>query len=177
MAVIKSPDGRAVEVTEDNKLEVFAISQHEDKFKNTEGRYWSIFVSVTPAAPGDNFFYLTNTGSDDLFITDIRISSSVINQFLYKKVTGTPVGGTAAAVTSRNLGNPKLPTATILEAAAITGLTDDGVLLFEEIEVANKKKKDQMTSNIIIPQGQAVAFEASASGIVTAIISLAVVEQ
>jgi hypothetical protein len=177
MAKITGPNGQVADVDDDNKLQVFSISQNEDKFKNIDGRYFSIFVNITPASPGNNFFYITNTGIFDLFITDIRISSSVPNKFLYKKALGTPIGGSDAAVMNRKLGNPKLPNATIQEGVNITGLTDDGIFLFEEIEVANSLRLIKTSSNIIIPQGQAVAFEASAVGLVTAIVSLAVVEK
>lgn len=177
MTVIKGPDGQVANVTSDNKVEVFSISQDEDKFKNLDGRFWSVFISITPASIGNDFFYMTNTGTRSLFITGIEISSSVANKFLYKRVTGTPVGGAAAAVTNRKLGDPNLPLATIEEGVNITGLTDAGTFLFEEIEVANARRELKVDSNIIIPQGQAIAFEASTVGLVTAIVSLAVIER
>ena len=144
MARIIGPNGQVADVDNDNKLQVFSIRQHEDKFKNIDGRFFSIFFSITPAAPGNNFFFMTNTGIFDLFIADINISSSVPSQFLYKKVLGTPVGGSAAAVTNRKMGNPKLPNATIQEGTNITGLTDDGIFLFEEIEIANSRRSLQI---------------------------------
>ncbi len=174
MAKIQSgSNGNVAEVDDENRLLTFAVIQTEDKHANTEGRYWSIFINPTVVTPGSNFFYLTNTGTKDLFITDVRISSSAANVLLYKKVTGVAAGGAAAEVTNRKLGDPKVPNATIQEGAAITGLTDDGTLFFEETDTGGDPRKTlKTTSTIIIPQGQAIAFDASAAGVIRGVISL-----
>lgn len=170
-------NGNVAEVDDENRLQVFSVSQGEDKHANTEGRYWSVFVSVTPTGANDKFFYLRNDGTTDLNITDIRASCSAVTQLLYKKVTGTPVGGSAAQVTNRKLGSPSVPNATIQEGADITGLTDDGVLFFEECDAVNKRQTLKTSSNIIIPQGQAVAFErVAATGAITLVVSLSEAE-
>ncbi len=178
MAKIQGPDGQVANVDDENRLAVFAVTQNQDKHANVEGRYWSIFVSVTPAGINDKFFYLRNEGTKDLVITDVRVSSSVVTQLLYKKVLGTTVGGTAVTeITNRKLGLPTVPDATIEQGADITGLTDDGVLFPEECDVANRQRHLKISSGIIIPQGQAVAFERiAATGLITMLVSLAVAE-
>lgn len=173
MSVIKSPNGIAAEVDAKNRLTTFAVSQHEDKTANLDGRYWSIFFQVTPTAANDLFFYLKNTGTKDLFVTDVRISSSVATQLLYRQVTGTVVGGTAVDVTSRKLGDPGVPNATIEYGVDLTGLIPGGVLFPEEANPANTLQSLKSTSNIIIPQGQALAFERVAeTGLITGLVSL-----
>jgi hypothetical protein len=170
---IQGPDGQVVDVDVENRLKTFSIAQNEDKHANTEERYWSVFVSITPTGANDKFFYLKNSGTKDLYITDVRISCSAVSQMLYKYVSGTAVGGTEAQVTSRKLGSPKTPDAAILEGADITGLTDIGVIFHEECHTANKMESLKTTSNIIIPQGQAIAFErVAATGDITCVISV-----
>jgi hypothetical protein len=174
MAKIEGPNGTVTDVDEKNRLSVFSVSRLEDKSANEEGRYWSLFVSVTPTGASDNFFYLRNDGVKNLSITDIRVSCSAITQLLYKHVTGTPVGGAAIVPKSRILGSPKVPSAIIEQGADITGLTDLGTpLFFEECDIPNRRENMKATSTIIIPQGQAIAFErVAATGAITMIVSL-----
>lgn len=174
MAKIEGPNGKVAEVDEENRLQVFAVGQNEDRHSNEDGRYWSVFVSVTPTGANDNFFYLKNEGTKNLIITDIRVSSSVATQLLYKRVAGTPVGGAAIVPGSRLLSNPKAPTAIIEQGVNITGLSDLGdPLFFEECDTPNRRENLKTTSAIIIPQGQAIAFERVATtGLITMIVSL-----
>ena len=167
-------NGNVAEVDDENRLQVFSVSQNEDRHANMDGRYWSVFLQVTPTGVNDKFFYLRNDGTKDLAITDVRVSSSVVTRLLYKKVTGVPVGGSDSQITNRKLGTQTVPDATIQEGVDITGLTDDGVLFFEECDVVNRRQHLKTTSSILIPQGQAVAFERVAgTGLITMIISLA----
>lgn len=174
MGQIRGPNGQVADVDDENRLSTFAITQNDDRHANTEGRYWSIFVAVTPTDANDKFFYLRNDGTKELSITDIRVSCSAVSQLLYKRVTGTPVGGTEVTeITSRKLSNPSTPNATVEQGADITGLIDAGVLFFEECDVINRLEHLKTSSSIIIPQGQAVAFErVAATGLVTMVISL-----
>ena len=173
MSVIKSPNGIAADVDLLNRLLTFAVSQHEDKTANLDGRYWSIFFQITPTAANDLFFYLKNTGTKDLFITDVRISSSVATQLIYRQVAGVAVGGTDSEVTSRKLGDPAVPNAIIQHGVDITGLTPGGVLFFQETNPVDMLQSLKTTSNIIIPQGQALAFErVEATGLITGLVSL-----
>lgn len=159
----------------EGRLKTFSISQAEDKHTNTEGHYNSIYFQVTPAAANDKFVYLQNTGTEDVSITDIRMSSTVATNILLKKVTGTPVyvTGTDTEITNRNLGSSKSPDVIAKYDTDITALVDGGVLLFQECPVANTLYHLKTSSNIIIPQGQAVALErVAATGLITCIISL-----
>lgn len=171
---IKGPDGRVADVDLENRLNTFAVSQNEDKHLNIEGRYWSIFFAVTPTAGDDYFFYLKNTGTKDLFLTDIRISSSVVTKIFYDHVTGEASTGTDSTITNRNLGSPKEPAATIQHSVDFTGLTKLGELSFEECATVDTLCHLRLTGTIIIPQGQAVAFRrVEATGLITCIVSLA----
>lgn len=174
MAVIQDPtSGNTASVDDNNRLSTFAVAQPETKCTNIEGLSNSLFFEVVPTGANDKFFYLENTGVQDLSITSIRISSSVATNILIKKVTGTPSAGSAAAVTNRNLGNVTAPDITATFAVDITGLTDDGVLFFQECPDADTMEVLRIASNIIIPQGQALAFErVAATGDITCLVSL-----
>lgn len=176
MAIIQDPStGRTATVDIENRLATFAISQQEDKHTNIEGYYNSIYFQVTPAGANDKFFYLQNTGLFDLSITDIRISSTVPTNILLDRVTGTPiyVTGTDAQITNRNLGSSQVPGVIAKYDTDITGVVDEGVLLFQECDTASRLYHFRTSSNIIIPQGQAIVLErVAATGAITCLISL-----
>jgi hypothetical protein len=173
MTRIVGPNGQVVEVDDQNRLKAFTVAQPQDKDLNTKGKSWSLRFTNTPTAAADNFFYLRNDGTKDIFVTDIRISSSVVTKILYNHVSGTPVGGTTVTSLNRNLGNSKTPSATIEQGVDITGLTDIGVIFFEECSAANELFHLKTTSNIIIPQGQAVAFQRiEATGLIDCVVSI-----
>ena len=173
MAVIKGPNGQVAEVDDQNRLLSFTVAQPQDKDLNLKSRVFTARFTNTPTADGDNFFYLKNDGVKDLFVTDIRISSSVVTQILYNHVSGTAVGGTTVTPLNRNLGSSRTLTATIEQGVDITGLTDIGVIFFEECVVANKLFHLRSSSNIIIPQGQAIAFQrVEATGLIDCVVSM-----
>jgi copper(I)-binding protein len=167
--------GRTARVDEEFRLKTFAITQNEDKHTNVEGDYNSLYFQVTPAGAGDYFWYLVNDGDEDVTITDIRISSTVVSQINLHAVTGTPtyVTGTDTQVTNRNLGSNKIPDVTSKFDTDITVIASTGILLFDELSSANDMHHMKTTSNIIIPQGQAIALErVAATGLITCLISL-----
>lgn len=179
MAAIKGPDGRAADVDAKNRLTTFAVTQGEDKHLNSGGGVFSLEFNVAAAGANDYFFYLKNNGLKDIFLTDIRVSSSVPTTLFYEHVTGTPafVTGTPVDVTSRKLGSASELQADATFDTDITGLVSQGVLFFEECSVADTLYHVRTTSNIIIPQGQAIAFRReAAAGDVQALVSIAVDE-
>ena len=176
MAIIQDAStGRTAVVDDENRLKTFAVSQLEDKHANIEGTYWSLYFQVTPVNANSKFFYLQNTGTDDLSITDIRISSTVATNMFLDVVSGTPtfVTGTEADIVNRNLGSSKVPALIGTYDTNITGLVDDGVLLFQECDTANRLYHFKSSSTIIIPQGQAIALQrVAATGTVTVLVSV-----
>ena len=173
MTRIVGPDGQVADVDTENRLRVFSVMQPQDKHLNIERKVFSIYFTNTPAGANDFFFYLKNNGARDLFITDIRITSSVATQIFYKHVSGTAVGGTAVTPVNRNIGSSNFPSATIEQGVDITGLVDLGVIFYEECSIANTLFHLRTTSNIIIPQGQAIAFQrVEATGLIDCLVSL-----
>jgi len=165
--------GFSVAVDSENRLTTFATTEVEDKQINREGKQWSAYFTVTPTGAGDYFFYLKNTGTNDIAISDIRIMGTLVDTINYKYVSGTPAGGTSLEITNRNTGSSKTPTATIETGADITGLIDEGTVFFERIATADTRYKLTTSSNMIIGQGGALAFEAvTGTGLITCVVSI-----
>ena len=123
-------------------------------------KYWSLpFEDVDPTAADDYFFYLKNTGTVNLSVPDIRLSTTVAGAVQVKWVTGT-AGGSLSTLTpvNRYLGSPNQPTATVNYSVDITGLTDAGELFRIDLPTAGQLVKMHTTGNILIPPGQAIAL-------------------
>lgn len=175
--IIKDPSNGDAARVEHSRLQVGSVSRPEDKNLNTQGRTFSLSFDVTPAAANSYFFYLKNTGLFDLLLTDVRIRSSVASAFDYDYVTGTPVyvTGTNAARVARKLGSPDILDIEAKYDTNITGLTDAGLLFSEGVDVANRTYHLAVSSNIILPQGSAIAFKRiAATGAVSCTVSVAV---
>lgn len=169
--------GTKAAVTDENELCTFSIIESEDRHLNIKhDQVWSLpFEGVDPVGADDYFLYIKNTGTKNLAITDIRISSTVAGIVDVKHVSGTPsyVSETAITPVNRHLGQSKTPTATINTDTNITNLTDEGILFFVDMPTVNQLEHLRTTSNIVIPTGQAVALMwSAATGILQGIVSL-----
>jgi len=174
---ITGPNGRVVLVNEENRLMVSAVALSEDKHLNSEERYWSAYFEDTTLAADEYFFYFKNTGLKDLNLTDVRVSSSVsLNTMYYEHVSGVAAGTTDVTVTSRNLGSPKEVTGLVQSGAGITGLTNIGELFFQKCDVAARGYHLKSSSNVIIPQGQAIAFRSALAATIECIVSISEAE-
>jgi len=174
MADIRGPDGKIVVVDDCGRLTAFAVSEPEDKQLNKDGGMHSAYFSVAVAGTDDYFFYFKNNGITDIFFTDFRVSASAPTTLYYEEVSGTPVYSSESPIitVNRNLGSPKTLTADVSSDENITGLTSEGVLFFEKISTANARNNLKTTSNIIVPQGKAIAFRSSAAVTVEGLISI-----
>ena len=173
--LIQGPNGDVALVDGGGRLNTFAVSTPEDKHLNHEGRVFSVYFEETASGADDYFFYLKNTGIADIYITDIRASCSASTTVFYERVSGTPsyAGVTAITAVNRNLGSAALLEAITNSDANITGLTSEGVLFFDEFPAANTRNSIKTSSNLIVPQGKAIAFRRSAaSGTVRCMVSV-----
>ena len=155
--------GYEAKVDSDNRVHTFSVIEPEDKAANKNGYNWSLPFTTTPTGAGDYFFYMANTGNNDLLITDIRIYCAAADRFTINKVTGTPsyaAGGTITPV-SKNLGQLRTVTATIKYDTDTTGLTDGGKIYDIPTPVANTLVTLTTSANIIIPKGTAIAMKAT----------------
>ena len=65
--------GYWAKVDDENRIRAFSVIEPEDKHINViDGAVWSYLQSTTAAGTGDYVFYLKNTGSSTLSVTDLR---------------------------------------------------------------------------------------------------------
>jgi hypothetical protein len=152
--------GNFAQVDTSNRVLTFSVTEPEDKAQNKIGEVWSVHANTTPVGANDYIFYFKNTGSTTIAITDIRVSAAGASTLYIQKVTGTPTFAAGADLTplARNLGSSKTITATIKEDTNTTGLTSEGLIFFIECPVAATLYHLSTSSNIIVPQGQAIAM-------------------
>ena len=176
--IINDPSGFPMGVTSENRGKMSAVSESLDRHTNHHtGKVWSVsFFDINPAGANDYFFYLSNTGSADLSLTGIHASCTTATGRLYVKiVSGTPSYTASADVApvSRNLGKSVTLSATAKTDADITGLSDDGILGYMELSVVNTQYDLAGDSDIVIPQGKAIALQwVAATGEVSASLSI-----
>lgn len=175
MAKIQGPDGQTALVDDDGRLTVFADTQPWEEHRNREGAALSTQFTVTPTGVDDYFWYFKNTGRADVFIHKIRLSSTVATEITLESVSGTASAGTAAPTLTKKLGAPNTLTATNEFSVDFTGLTSNGILYFEKCSIINTRFTLDSASNIIVPQGQAVALKrVAATGVIDVVVSLVI---
>ncbi len=157
--------------------QVDAVINTEDRFLNlNEEKVWSLpYEAIDPVGADDYFFYIKNTGSTNLGITDFRLESSVIGTVEVLSVSGTAVYTADNDITpvNRHIGSPVVPDATIKTDTDTTGLTNNGILFWINLDTADKTEHERTTANIIIPPGQAIALLwDQATGIMKGMVSL-----
>ena len=170
---------KPMDVTDEFRGKVSSIDQPVDMHTNHHhGKVWSLpFFDINPVGADDYFFYLKNTGSSDIAISDFRIAASTTaSRIFIDVVSGTPsfTAGVDIVPVSRNLGKSPTMDATIKSDTDTTGLTNDGVLFFMDLDTVDNMFKLSTTSKIIIPQGKSIAMRfqeatGEVSGIVSAI--------
>lgn len=158
-------------VDEENRLRTFSVTEPEDKHINREGKVWSVTSNTTPVGANDYIFYFKNTGTETIALTDIMASAGGASKLYIVAVTGTPTFTAGADLTpvTRNRGSSQTITATIKEDTNTTGLTNAGTLFVLPCPVADTLYHIRTSSNIIIPQGQAIAMYTTGTTAVEAV--------
>lgn len=164
-------------INSENQMEVLAVAIPEDRHINTEHNgVWSLpFEGIDPAGADDYFLYITNTGTKNLAITDVRMSTTVTGTVEIRPVTGVPsyVSETAITPVNRFIGSSKAFFATANTDTDITELSSAGVLFYLELSTAAESFHLKTSSNIVIPPGQAVAMLwDQATGVLKGVISI-----
>jgi hypothetical protein len=152
--------GKTVAVNTENRLDVESVSRSIDQHINElYEKYFSLpFDAIDPTGADDYFFYLKNTGTKNLHITDFRIRSTVAGTVEIRAVSGTASSGTTVTPVNRTIGSTNTLSATIETGVDITGLTDEGVLFYHRLDTAGEAEHLKISAHIIIPPGQAIAL-------------------
>ena len=179
MIVIKDGSGKgySLKINEENRADVEAVTRPSDQHINQ--RYQKVFSlpfdGIDPVGADDYFFYINNTGAKNLFITDIRVKSTVAGTVEVHHVSGTPSYTAAADVTpvNRTIGSAATITATIKTDTDTTGLTNEGVLFYLNCDTAEEMQHLRTSAKIIIPPGQSMALLWDTStGVLSGIVSI-----
>ena len=178
MANIVGTTGTIADVNDFKQLEVSSVERPHDHWKNERtGEVWSAPFSIAPSATGKKFFYLKNTGTKALNITDVRLESTVVGRCEVIQVTGTAGATAAVAITpvSRNTGKTPVLTSTITSDTDVTTVVTAGTWFYIPVAVTNTLYHLRTTSNIIIAPGTAMALNwVGATATITGVVSIAI---
>ncbi len=121
--VVKSADGKSVSVSDDGKLEVFAIQETQLEHTSAiHGQAFAWYSTYTVGSAGEEIISIKNDSSDLLLHLDqVWIGSSTAGEFsLGYLLTGTP-GGTTITGVPLNKDKSKTADATAFGSASVTG--------------------------------------------------------
>lgn len=157
------------------RLYVNSVTKTEEhEINEVSGKVWSIpFEGLNPTGADDYVLYIKNTGDNPIEISTIRVmADTAATQLELHAVSGTAAGGTSVTPISRTVGSASIPTATIESGSDITGLSDDGTIMFIQCDTVNVQYKVKIESKIRIPKGKAVGLlcetaTANLTGVVT----------
>ena len=157
---IKGPNGHIAKVSDSGQLQVNAVTQNLAEALNLSGLVFTITGTETAAGANDFFFYLKNIGTNDLGLSTFSASSSVPTEIQLHSVSGEPVyvSETAIIPTNLNLGSSVALPVISNRDSNITGITSNGIIVFEECAIADTRCDYDISSTVIIPQGKAIAF-------------------
>ena len=163
--------GSAAEV-KNNKLRTYSVVEEEQAHSNEEGNMFSILIDQATADVNDQFFYIKNTGDDDLMITSMKGFVSADTEIkLIINVTGTPTSGSALTPVNRNGGSAKTISSTIEQGANIQMSNGDPVDLIRFDSAATGVVKFSWGSGIILPKNATLCLESSAAATINLTIS------
>jgi hypothetical protein len=168
--------GFTARVDSEGRMHTVAHTNPTDFHTNNDfGKVWSLpFGPRDPTGVGDYVFYLKNTGSNNIAVTDIRLScTGAASQVSIDAVTGTAAAGTTIVPVARNLGSTASPVAIAEDSVNITGITTAGTLFYMEMPTVSTLYHLKTTSNIILPKSSAIGISvAVATSIVTGMVSI-----
>ena len=157
---IKGPNGKIVRVSDLGQLEVNAVTQNLAEALNLVGQVFTITDEETATGANDFFYYLRNEGTRALGLSIVSFSASAATEVQVHSVSGTPsyTGETAVSAVNLNLGSSVSLPVTSNRDSNITGITSNGVLVFEECTIPDTRYENSIASTVLIPQGKAVAL-------------------
>lgn len=153
---------RIVEVNKNSgRMNVQAVTESDMEDRNEEGFTWALpFDAIDPTGADDKFVYIQNTESTlNLHLRRIHVSSTVVGFLEVLRVTGTAAGGSDVTLVNFNESfATKTPTGIFQTGSDITGLTDAGKYMFQQLAVANTTYEITFHHDIILNKNGAVAL-------------------
>lgn len=165
MTIIRDPStSKGAEVTSRGHLRTHSITLTEERDATHDGLSFCSFISRTPTAAGDVFYYLKNLSSRDLIVyhLDIQVASAESVE-VRRGDTGTPVGGTDLTPANTNAGSGEVADATSQDGVDITGLSG-GVKVCELFGAATMSDH-AIASGLFVPKNQTMTLYAVTGGV------------
>ena len=164
MARVTNNDGEVIWI--DPLRRVFVLGTHlsVQQSQNAAGNTFSLIVDGIAGAGADDYvLYFENIGTYELNINSIFSMATAATTLWFDHVSGTPVyvSATTTPRTNRRLGAPNNPVIDSRYDTNITGLTQEGKLLFERINVANQQFVLNDDNSFAIDPNEAFAIRSS----------------
>lgn len=164
MARVTNNDGEVIWI--DPLRRVFVLGTHlsVQQSQNAAGNTFSLIVDgISGAGAGDYVLYFENIGTFELNINSIFSMATAQTTLWVDHVSGTPayVSATTTRRTNRRLGAPNNPVIDSRYDTNITGLTQEGRLLFERIDVVNQQFALNSDDSFVIDPNEAFAIRSS----------------
>lgn len=153
--------GKLAQVDANNRLRTLSVNESFDYSINRETqKVWSIpFEGLNPDGADDYILYIKNDGERALLLANVALSAdTAATQVKLTAVSGTAAGGADISPVSRTVGSSATPSATIQSGTDITGITDDGVLFYIQLDTVGRLYEFDITSFVRIPKGKAIGL-------------------
>ncbi len=147
--------GYQAQINNKNMLTVSSVSRGLNFYSNRNGNFYSITFIVTPDSTGNCFYYLKNTGEEDLVIQRLSVhvaSNEIIRGYLND--LGTPIGGLSRMPINRNGGSNKLCDCIAEYGSNITGLSGGDHFDSFHVPADNKSHTYRWEAGIMIPKNR-----------------------
>jgi hypothetical protein len=160
--------GARVQVTKDNQLLTFAVSENRvaDVSKRSGDAFLiaSDFISLTTTGSFNGLLYIKNNNAKSLFIQTIRTCSDAASASMQLRMIKNPTTGTlisdanAADATSSNLGSSNTFDGDAYTASGDGKTVTDGDNLTQFINRSPGHSIQDYEGAIVIPKGQSLAI-------------------
>lgn len=164
MAVINSPNGTFVDVSDENRLlGDVVIETQSHHINHRTGKVWTYsFFDINPSGANDNFLHILNTGDKAYSLTNISVwSSTLVGLVKIIKVNGTAsfVSGSTLSAITRSTGKSPTPTIVVTTDTDITGINEAGILEAINLAVLDTNYPILQPADILLEQGGQIVFQ------------------
>ncbi len=142
-----------------NRLNVSSRSDDRSYYVSRDNGDAYTITSEATAASGEYFLYFKNTSTTQKFyIKDIRIGTVEQGIFKLSYVDGEALGGSAITPVNLNKNSANIAATDSRGQAAISGITDDGIIDTVNVGAANSIDID-LHDSLILGQSNAIAIK------------------